>query len=97
MKERLDQLTLKDLIEISCGEFAVLAVGDEEPTLDGFRRAAVRIIAEYKSIASPAQYRMDVSAAEKLAKLRLPWRCAVQTTSTWREVCCWSTALRQSS
>lgn len=76
MKERLDQLTLKDLIEISCGEFAVLAVGDEETTLDGFHRAAVRIIAEYKAIASPAQYRMDMSAAEKLAKLRFREKCA---------------------
>lgn len=76
MKQRLDQLTLQDLIEISCGELSVIAEGDEIPTLEESHGAAVKIIAEYKSIASPVQYRMDVSDAEKLAKLRMREKCA---------------------
>lgn len=75
MKQRLDQLTLQELIELSCGDNSVLLdpeeVGSADPT-----KSAVRILAEYKSIASPAQARMDLLEREKSSKWVIKERCA---------------------
>ena len=65
MKQRLDQLTLQELIELSCGDTSVLIEHDETPTVEESSKAASHILAEYKSIASPAQARMDLSEKEK--------------------------------
>jgi hypothetical protein len=75
MKQRLDQLTLQELIELSCGDPSVLVEKGDEPT-DSITRAAAGILAEYKSIASPAQARMDLSEKEKTTKLTIKERCA---------------------
>jgi len=75
MKRRLDQLTLQELIELSCGDATVLVEKDDVPAED-IAKAAAGILAEYKSIASPSQYRMDLSEKEKTAKLTIKERCA---------------------
>jgi hypothetical protein len=76
MKQRLDQLTLQELIELSCGDVSVLIEHDEVPTVEESSKAASHILAEYKSIASPAQARMDLSEKEKTTKLTIKERCA---------------------
>ena len=76
MKQRLDQLMLKELIELSCGDTSVLIDQGENPTMEESMKAASHILAEYKSIASPVQARMDLSDKEKSTKLTIKERCA---------------------
>lgn len=76
MKERLDELTLQEIIELSCGDYSVVSKGDEKLSEPEAAARAVRILAEYKSIASPAQARMDLNEAEKRSKLRIKDKCA---------------------
>ena len=76
MKERLDQLTLQQLIDLSCGDGTVLL--DDGETADEaamVARAAV-IMNEYKSIADPVRAKMDMTEAERETKLRMKERCA---------------------
>ena len=61
MIERLDQLKLKDLIELSCGDYSVLIEHDEVPTVEEFTSCTARIMAEYKFIASPVQAKMELA------------------------------------
>jgi len=75
MIERLDQLTLKDLIGLSCGERSVLIVGDEKPTEAEMLARAAKILAEYKETASPEQAKMDVTEGEELTKLQMKEKC----------------------
>ena len=76
MKERLDQLTLQQLIDLSCGDCSVLTDGQEEPTEDELSQCAMNILYEYKSIASPSQAKLDMIDGEKLSKLRIKEKCA---------------------
>lgn len=76
MKERLDQLTLQQLIELSCGDYTVLAEGDELPMESDLLPRAASILGEYKSIALPAQAKMDLMKGEKFSKLRMKEKCA---------------------
>ena len=76
MIERLDQLKLKDFIELSCGDYSVLIEGDEVPTVEEFTSRSACIMAEYKSIASPTQARVELMDSEKLPKLRMKEKCA---------------------
>lgn len=73
MIERLDQLTLDDFIELTCGNAKVLCC-DGESCADIVSRAA-RIISEYKSIAMPAQAKMDLHDAEDESKLDMKEKC----------------------
>lgn len=76
MIERLDQLMLKDLIELSCGNANVLLerheVGEEKKML----RLAARLMDEYKSIASPTKAKVDLIDAEDGQKLMMREKCA---------------------
>ena len=76
MIERLDQLTLQQLIELSCGDKSVLVVGDEKPDEKALSKRAAAIIAEYKATASPVQAKIDLNEKEKLSKLGIKSRCA---------------------
>lgn len=76
MKQRLDQLTLQELIELSCGDTSVLTEKDETPTVEETAKAASHILGEYKSIASPVQFKMDLSDKEKSTKQTIKERCA---------------------
>lgn len=76
MIERLDQLTLQQLIELSCGDKSVLVVGDEKPDEKALSKRAAAIMAEYKAIASPVQSKIDLNEKEKLSKLGIKSRCA---------------------
>lgn len=76
MKERLDELTLQEIIELSCGDYSVILQGDEIPTEAESAARAMRILAEYKTIASPVQAKMDLAENEKLSKLRIKDKCA---------------------
>ena len=76
MKERLDQLTLKELIELSCGDYTVLCEHDELP-VDGEVLPRVKaILAEYKSIASPVKAKAELLDSEKLSKYQMKDKCA---------------------
>lgn len=76
MIERLDQLKLKDFIELSCGDYSVLIEGDEVPTVEEFTSRSACIMAEYKSIASPTQARVELMDSEKLPKFQMKEKCA---------------------
>ena len=75
MIERLDQLTLQNLIDLSCGDRSVLLVGDEKPTEEEMIERAARLLDEYKSLASPSQAKIDMLEAEELLKLRMKEKC----------------------
>lgn len=76
MIERLDQLKLKDLIELSCGDYSVLIEHDEVPTVEEFTTQTARIMAEYKAIATPVQARMDIAEAGQVSKLNIKGKSA---------------------
>lgn len=75
MIERLDQLTLQNLIDLSCGDRSVLLVGDEKPDEADIMERAGKILDEYKSIASPNQAKMDMIEAEEMTKFRMKEKC----------------------
>jgi len=70
MIERLDQLTLRQLIELSCGDYSVLGDGE------GAIARATTIMSEYKAIVSPTQSKMDLMDAEKVSKNGMKEKCA---------------------
>lgn len=76
MRTRLDQLTLQDLIELSCGDYDVLKEGDELVEEKEITSKATRIMREYKSIASPTQAKMDLADEELLTKMAIKETCA---------------------
>ena len=75
MKTRLDQLTLRDLIELSCGDSTVLLDKEESITDSVLNTCARQILAEYKELASPNQAKKDMIEAEELTKLRMKDKC----------------------
>lgn len=75
MKTRLDQLTLRDLIELSCGDSSVLLDKGETPSEQVKIDCARQILAEYKELASPNQAKKDMIEAEELTKLRMKDKC----------------------
>lgn len=75
MKTRLDQLTLHDLIELSCGDSSVLLDKDETPAENVKLACAQQIMSEYKELATPTQAKMDMIEAEEQQKLRMKEKC----------------------
>lgn len=75
MKTRLDQLTLHDLIELSCGDSSVLLDKDETPTENVKLACAQQIMSEYKELATPTQAKMDMIEAEEQQKLQMKEAC----------------------
>lgn len=75
MKTRLDQLTLRELIELSCGDSSVLLDKGETPSEQVKIACASQILAEYKELASPNQAKKDMIEAEELTKLRMKDKC----------------------
>lgn len=75
MKTRLDQLTLHNLIELSCGDASVLLDKDETPTENVKLACAQQIISEYKELATPTQAKIDMIEAEEQQKLRMKEKC----------------------
>lgn len=71
MIERLDQLTLEALIEVSCGNLAPLGCENEA---DGVNLAN-RLISEYMFIAQPTRAKMHLSESEDVAKLKMREKC----------------------
>lgn len=76
MKERLDQIMLKDFIELSCGNSKVLLEKHEVGNEDEMLKLAAKLMHEYKSIASPNKAKMDLIDAEDGAKLAMKEKCA---------------------
>ena len=75
MKTRLDQLTLRELIELSCGDSSVLLDNGETPSEQEKLACARQILSEYKELASPNQAKKDMIDAEELTKLRMKDKC----------------------
>lgn len=75
MKTRLDQLTLHNLIELSCGDSSVLLDKDETTTENVKLACAQQIMSEYKELATPTQAKMDMIEAEEQQKLRMKEKC----------------------
>lgn len=75
MRTRLDQLTLHDLIELSCGDSSVLLDKDETPTENVKLACAQQIMSEYKELATPTQAKIDMIEAEEQQKLRMKEKC----------------------
>lgn len=76
MKTRLDQLTLQQLIDLSCGDGSVLLDAGDKPDSQTMTAAAAAVMAEYKAVAAPAQAKMDMAEAEQSSKLKMKERCA---------------------
>ena len=76
MKERLDQLTLAEFIELSCGNSKVLLEKHEVGNDESMLKLAASLMNEYKSIASPTKAKMDLIDAEDGAKLVMKEKCA---------------------
>lgn len=76
MKERLDQLTLAEFIELTCGNAKVLLEKHEVPNEENMVKLAFKLMNEYKSIASPTKAKMDLIDAEDGAKLAMKEKCA---------------------
>ena len=55
MRTRLDQLTLHDIVELSCGEISVLLEDGDKPDEKEVLVIARKILDDYKCIASPKQ------------------------------------------
>lgn len=75
MKTRLDQLMLRDLIELSCGDASVLLDKGESPAESVKIACARQIMTEYKELATPAQAKMDLIDEEDMQKLQMKERC----------------------
>ncbi len=75
MKTRLDQLTLHDLIELSCGNPSVLLDKDETSTEEEKLACLQQILTEYKELATPTQAKMDMIEEEELQKLQMKEKC----------------------
>lgn len=75
MIERLDQLTLADLIEVSCGNMACLLQGDKPKDDKAVAELANRLFSDYLAIASPTKAKMNLSEAEEMVKLRMKEKC----------------------
>ena len=75
MKTRLDQLTLHDLIELSCGDPSVLLDKGETVSESDKIACASQVMTEYKELATPTQAKMDMIEAEEEQKLRMKEKC----------------------
>lgn len=71
MIERLDQLTLRDLIEVSCGDISPLGIEDELEAV----KTANRIMDEYMSISQPVRAKMSLSEREDTTKMAMREKC----------------------
>ena len=76
MIERLDQIMLKDFIELSCGNPKVLLEKHEVPNEEKMVKLAAKLMHDYKSIASPNKAKIDLIDAEDETKLTMKERCA---------------------
>ena len=76
MIERLDQIMLKDFIELSCGNPKVLLEKHEVPNEEKMVKLAAKLMHEYKSIASPNKAKIDLIDAEDETKLQMKEKCA---------------------
>ncbi len=75
MKTRLDELTLHDLIELTCGNSSVLLQEGETPVESVKIACARQIMTEYKELAAPSQAKIDMIEAEGTTKLRMKEKC----------------------
>ena len=76
MIERLDQIMLKDFIELSCGNPKVLLEKHEVPNEEKMVKLAAKLMYDYKAIASPNKAKIDLIDAEDETKLTMKERCA---------------------
>lgn len=70
MKERLNELTLAEFIDMECGDLDVLKSGHEVVPPDRLLKAREAISHEFMSIASPASFKSMVFDRERKTKMR---------------------------
>ena len=75
MRTRIDQLTLHDIVELSCGEISVLLEDGDKPDEKEVLVIARKILDDYKCIASPKQEKIDMIEEEDTTKLQMREKC----------------------
>lgn len=76
MIERLDQLSLSQFIDLTCGNADVLLEGDEKLERAIIAKKTLDLFRDYKAIASPTRAKMDLYNAEEKVRLKIKERCA---------------------
>lgn len=70
MIERLNQISLNDFIELSCGNYDCLLSGDYSAPESELREMASKLIVEYRSIVNPSGMQALILDKEDLVKER---------------------------
>mgnify|MGYP000749507527 CR=1 FL=1 len=70
MIERLNQITLNDFIELSCGNYACLLSGREFVSESTLKEIASKLLIEYRSIVNPSNMKVMVMDKEDMLKER---------------------------
>ena len=70
MIERLNQITLNDFIELSCGNYACLLSGREFVSESTLKEIASKLLIEYRSIVNPSNMKAMVMDKEDMLKER---------------------------
>ena len=70
MIERLNQITLNDFIELSCGNYACLLSGRGSVSESMLKEMASKLIIEYRSIVNPSGMQAMIMDKEDMVKER---------------------------
>ncbi|WP_284515363.1 hypothetical protein [Bacteroides sp. AM54-2NS] len=70
MIERLNQITLNDFIELSCGNYACLLSDREFVSESTLKEIASKLLIEYRSIVNPSNMKAMVMDKEDMLKER---------------------------
>lgn len=70
MIERLNQISLNDFIELSCGNYNCLLFNGEEATKEELKERATKLIVDYRNIVNPSGMKALVLDKEDLVKER---------------------------
>lgn len=75
MKSRLDQISIKQFIELACGDTSVLLSDGEDVDAAAVAKASTNLLRDFKRIALPSRAKMDMLDAEDGNKLVMKEKC----------------------
>ena len=70
MIERLNQITLNDFIELSCGNYACLLSDCKSMSESTLKEMASKLLVEYRSIVNPSSMKAMIMDKEDMLKER---------------------------